>query len=235
MSPGESCAIVFVKYPLPGTVKTRLAATLGHRQTTILYKKFVEDTLSALTKTGEDLFVCFSPARVRSACITWLGKEYRYKAQYGKDLGERMRNAFIDLFRRGYKKVVIVGSDTPDLPASLLTRAFRALDKNGVVIGPSLDGGYYLIGFTLDRFQKTIFDNVSWSSDTVLSSTVATLSRLNMIPCLLPRRRDIDTWPDLKSFYRANRANRELRSIAYINKCPLIREGLEEKNRRNYV
>jgi rSAM/selenodomain-associated transferase 1 len=226
MVAGERCVIVFVKYPVPGTVKTRLAKTIGNHQAAIVYKKLVEDTVRMVAKTDEELCIFFAPSKSRLKVEGWLGQKYRYLAQRGTDLGSRMRNAFIYAFQLGYSKVVIVGSDLPDLPASTLVRAFGALENNEIVLGPSVDGGYYLIGLTSTRFHDELFRGISWSTDAVLSSTLAIISRCNLRSFLLPPGRDIDTWSDLKSFYRRNRHKGKLRSIEYIKKNSALSKKL---------
>jgi hypothetical protein len=116
----------------------------------------------------------------------------------------------------------------PDLPGSLLQKAFRALDAADAVIGPSRDGGYYLIGLTAGGFRRELFDEIPWSTDRVFSSTAAVLSRFRLRCTVLDRRRDIDTWDDLKAFYRRNRIRNDLRSVAHLRARRSVRERLEQ-------
>ena len=127
-----------------------------------------------------------------------LGPEYRYLPQRGRDLGERMKNGFLDTFTRGFEKVVLIGSDIPDLPLSFVEEAFTSLSEMDAVIGPSFDGGYYLIGFTKGAFLPRVFEGIAWGTEKVFKSTIQILTDEKRKLYVLPRWRDIDTIEDLK-------------------------------------
>jgi len=201
----NSCVLFFIKHPVKGRVKTRLAAALGTDAVVELYRNFVLDTLSTLQQLNVPFRICYYPGSAEAKLIDWLGPQYSYMAQRGADLGRRMKNAFLKTFDDNFRKVVIIGSDSPDLPADFITRAFDALDSNGAVIGPCADGGYYLIGFSHDHFLPEAFDNIPWSTDSVFKQTVDVLNRNKCRLHTLPRWYDVDTPADLKELLERNR------------------------------
>ena len=160
-SQSDSCVLLFVKLPVKGRVKTRLAADIGPEAALRLYESFVLDTLGMLEGLKQPVRICFDPAGTEAQCKRWLGKHYSYVAQVGRDLGQRMKNAFIHSFDEGFEKVVLIGSDIPDLPGSFLHEALEALESSEAVIGPSNDGGYYLIGFSQEAFLPVAFDGIA--------------------------------------------------------------------------
>ena len=200
----ENCILFFVKYPALGRVKTRLAEQLGQNAAVDLYKDFVIDILTTLHKLKVNFKIVFAPTHTEDQFQQWLGQEYSYAPQIGQDLGQRMKNAFLQAFSECFNKVVIIGSDSPDLPAEYLDLAFKALDTNDTVIGPSGDGGYYLIGFARNSFLPEAFDQISWSSSRVFEQTtnILKLHRRNLY--LLPQWNDVDTIVDLKSLLQRN-------------------------------
>jgi len=117
--------------------------------------------------------------------------------QHGRDLGERMKNGFLDGFAKGYKRVVLIGSDIPDLPKNSIEEAFQSLEETDAVIGPAFDGGYYLIGFRQSAFSSQVFEEINWGTATVFDETMKKLKRLRRSVHTLPRLRDIDTVEDL--------------------------------------
>ena len=112
----DRCLLFFVKNPERGKVKSRLAAVIGDDLAVSLYKNLVAQMLSTLKEGNFPAYVCFFPKNAQKPMKNWLGTEFRYIPQNGKDLGERMKNGFIDGFAMGYRRVVLIGSDIPDLP-----------------------------------------------------------------------------------------------------------------------
>ena len=153
----SDCVIVFVRYPMAGQVKTRLAESIGPESAAQLYRCFVADILDKMIGGLWKTEVHFTPAERGWDFQNWLGDEYRYVPQQGADLGERMVRAFEDFFDRGTRRAVLIGADLPDLPAEFIRRGFEELDENDIVLGPSADGGYYLIGFTKEGFASAVF------------------------------------------------------------------------------
>ena len=195
----DALLIVFVKNIKLGTVKTRLAKTIGDIGAFAVYSELVKITEKATKKLGIDKRIYFSNTIVDTQ---W---ENDFKTvQNGIDLGERMRNAFKDGFEAGYKKIVLIGSDLPEISETYITNGIEALNENDVVFGPAEDGGYYLIG--LSKIEESIFINKPWSQPNLLSETLQELQRLHITVGTLERLNDIDTFEDLiaSDFYRSN-------------------------------
>lgn len=194
----DRCLLFFVKYPEKGKVKSRLAAVIGDDSAVSLYKNLVAQMLSTLKEGTFPLYICFFPKNAQKPIKNWLGREYRYIPQNGKDLGERMRNGFIGGFAMGYKRVVLIGSDIPDLPMKYIEEAFKSLKEMDAVIGPAFDGGYYLIGFNQSTFSPQVFEGIAWGTENVFDETMKKLKRFRRAVHTLPYHRDIDTAEDLK-------------------------------------
>jgi hypothetical protein len=215
-----NCILFFVKSPVAGKVKTRLAAEIGEDAALGLYKCFVEDLLSILENIDSEFRLCFHPTDAMSQMQQWLGDRHSYIPQKGNDLGEKMKNAFEVAFDEGFAKVVIIGSDIPDLPEEFLRQAFDRLDSFDAVIGPSSDGGYYLIGFSSDSFLTEAFDDIAWSTPKVCDQTRSKLKSHGLTVHLLPQWHDMDTREDLQDLI-ARTANGTFNSSKTFN---LIRQ-----------
>ena len=205
MSDGEKrCIAMFVKCPGEGGIKSRLSPALDDEFILALYESFVLDLLATLRRSGYPYRIVFTPADGREEIIRRFGR-CDSVPQSGADLGERMENAFRRCFADGFTAVVIIGSDVPDLPPEILAEAFAALDDRGAVIGPAVDGGYYLIGFTKEMFVPGVFEGIPWSTDSVFPETMARLEKAGIGVHRLPSWRDVDTPEDLKELVRRNR------------------------------
>lgn len=178
-------------------MKTRLASAIGERAAVKLYKQFLLEMLSTLNKGTFLFYICFQPQDSLNDLKNWLGEDYLYMPQIGENLGERMKNAFIEAFAMKFRRVLLIGSDIPDLPLEFIDAAFEYLDRGGVVIGPSIDGGYYLIGFRDDMFLPRVFEKIPWSTDKVFSETMKILENEKLTVYALEPLRDIDTAEDL--------------------------------------
>ncbi len=130
------------------------------------------------------------------------GKGFSYRPQTGHDLGMRMVNAFKSCFDDGFRSVIIIGSDCPDLPQWIIEEAFEALQRHGAVIGPSYDGGYYLIGFSGESFSGNYFENIPWSTENVYKETVGRFDKEGVSFHVLPAWRDIDTIDDVRALLK---------------------------------
>ena len=202
--PSGKCILVFVKFPETGKVKARLSKYLDEDAVCSLYKIFVLDLLDTLKKGSYTFRVCFYPPEAEEKVADWLGRDLFYTPQAGKDLGERMKNAFIDIFSQGYSEVLLIGSDLPDLPGRILEEAFEGLKNNEAVVGPAFDGGYYLIGFRKDTFLAGIFQGIHWGTDTVFAKTMEIFNRNNYRIHVLTKWRDVDRIEDLKALFDRN-------------------------------
>ena len=209
------CLLLFVKDPVPGTVKSRLGRVIGYEQAASLYRCFARDLLSSTESLGLDQLIFFAPAEAQTSVREWLGEHHQYFPQVGEDLGERMAHAFKTSFELGYRGALITGSDSPDLPLSYLEKGFQALKQQQVVIGPSDDGGYYTLGFTSENFTPAVFQNMPWSTSTVYQQT---LKLLNSHPVYqLSTWYDIDTVEDLRKFqYRLQQSPHQTESRVYL-------------------
>jgi len=196
-----------VKSPEKGAVKTRLAVSIGDDAALALYKCFVADILNALEKTRYTLMPAFHPPDARKKVAEWLGHGHGLMAQVGDDLGERMRSAFSAAFLSGFHFVLLIGSDIPDLTETIIHEAFTSFESHDAVIGPSLDGGYYLIGFKKDTFTPQIFDGIEWSTPVVYAQTMDTLKKAGCLVHILPPKRDMDTLSDVEALFAENADN----------------------------
>ena len=213
----KRCILLFVKLPEKGRIKSRLSKDLGEDTVLQLYKRFVLDLIETL-KRGKYLFkICFYPPDSKEKMSNWLGKSHSYMPQDGKDLGERMKNAFIEAFSEGFSEVLLIGSDIPDLPNAVIEEAF-GLDKKDAVIGPAFDGGYYLIGFKRNTFLTEVFEGVQWGSETVFEKTIGILKRNNYMVRILPGWHDVDRIDDLRELFQRNRNTEfaDSRTMAFI-------------------
>ena len=198
----DRCLLFFIKNPEKGRVKTRLASSVGDEMAVRLYRRFLLETLFTLNRGTFLFYLCFYPENSLSDLKGWLGDDYLYMPQKGEDLGERMKNGFIDAFAMNFKRVVLIGSDIPDLPLEFIEKAFTSLQEKDVVIGPSIDGGYYLIGFKDKNFSLRAFEGIPWSTKRVFEETVKVLKQEGLTVHALQPLRDIDTIDDLKNLPR---------------------------------
>jgi hypothetical protein len=194
----DSIILFFIKYPEPGKVKTRLAPSIGRKGASELYRYFILDILKKLESTGIPFKICFTPKGRGPKIQKWLGVRHQYAPQHGRGLGQRMTTAFAHAFGEGYRRCILIGSDFPDLPAPFLEESLDALDNNDAVIGPAVDGGYYLIGFRWDSFSPEVFDDMAWGSGTIFRETLSRLRGIEKKAHILPPWNDVDTVEDLR-------------------------------------
>ncbi|MEN8812452.1 MAG: TIGR04282 family arsenosugar biosynthesis glycosyltransferase [Candidatus Arcticimaribacter sp.] len=183
--------LVFCKNPRLGKVKTRLAKTIGDEKALLIYKELLKKTASVLKELEVDIHLYYSDEIEENDLFSVIASQK--KKQAGEQLGERMANAFQESFI-SYDKVVIIGTDLWTLETQDIHNAFQALEKQAAVIGPSKDGGYYLLG--LNQFFPELFKQKEWGTDKVLSSTLADLNHINYH--LLKEKNDVDTFSDLE-------------------------------------
>lgn len=189
----KGLVIVFVKNIKLGKVKTRLAKTVGNESAFTIYSALVDVTERAIAHLDVDKRIYFSDAIVESK---WPNE---HKAiQQGRDLGERMKNAFAKGFEDGYQNIVLIGSDLPTISTKIIKAGFDSLKTNDVVFGPAEDGGYYLVG--LSKMQHCIFDDKPWSTTQLLEVTLEELRAKNIKFGRITTLNDIDTFEDLQSF-----------------------------------
>lgn len=190
---------VMAKAPIPGSVKTRMVPPLTHEQAAELCRALLLDQLEHLSALADvELFVAFAPAEAVTLIENIVPTGFQCFPQSGADLGERMNTIFDDLWQRGHRNLVLIGSDLPAVPLNILNDAFHALEseRRHVVLGPSRDGGYYLVG--MNRPTPEIFNEMSWSHDRVFSQTIEKLANLRINFTVLPDWFDLDTVEDIE-------------------------------------
>ena len=192
----ENALIIMAKVPFPGEVKTRLASTLSPEGAAELAHCFILDVMDLTQRVLDcEVVLAYSPDDAdeyfREVC-----KKIGIQIPQGEgDLGQRMQHVFTTLFDKGYSKVILIGTDIPTLPLHHLQEAFTGLEEHPVVLGPSLDGGYYLLG--LQSMIPEIFSDIDWGTDRVLRQTVNRLSDEEIQAIILPLWYDVDTLEDL--------------------------------------
>ena len=187
----KSLLIVFVKNIILGKVKTRLAKTVGDNLAFEVYKELVDITEDCSKKVDADKHIYFSDVVINSKWVN----DLKF-VQEGKTLGDRMKKAFNNGFGQGYEKIILIGSDLPDISPEIIEESFSVLDQTDVVFGPAEDGGYYLVG--MNKPNNFIFENKPWSESKLLKETLEELEEQKTNYSLLKMLNDIDTVEDLK-------------------------------------
>lgn len=185
--------IIFIKNPELGKVKTRLAKAVGKELALNIYKYLLEKTREATENLNCNLALYYSS--FIDLNDEWSEDIYEKFIQKGKDLGEKMKNAFAEAFDSGFSKVMIIGSDCPQLNSELINMAFDLLDGVDVVIGPAKDGGYYLLGMKTPF--DTLFTDKEWSTDSVFEDSIMDVMDASKKYAKLPMLSDLDDVYDL--------------------------------------
>ena len=191
------------KEPVAGRVKTRLSPPLTPTEAAGLYGCMLEDRLTEMkTLDGIDLALAYTPEYTEKSFSTVVPKKFTLFYQYGEDLGDKLIHIFKDNLAKGYEAVSVIGSDIPDLTRSIMLKSFNLLFSSpaDVVFGPSIDGGYYLVG--MKKNHPELFKEIPWSRDNVLTVSLQKAEQLGLSVALLPRHNDIDTHEDILRFYR---------------------------------
>lgn len=196
----KQALLIFVRQPIPGKVKTRLAKTLGDAQALAVYQTLLQHTHTVTHSLSVDKYVFY--ADDIAANDIWEESIFGKEKQVGDSLGQRMQAAFALLFDKGYQQVCIIGSDCFELTTSILQQAFSSLQQYDVVLGPSSDGGYYLLG--MKSLQPKLFANIAWSTPGVMRQTMDACNAANSTHILLPVLNDIDTEEDWRLHQHKN-------------------------------
>ena len=216
------------KAPEPGRAKTRLTPPLTPDQAAALYSAFLVDTVdTARSLRWDRVTVIYPPSKgARSILKNLLPGDVHLMPQPGSGLGEALTGAFVNHAAAGFERVVLIGSDNPTLPASLVAAAGEALDTHDIVIGPATDGGYYLIG--MDRPHRAVFERITWSTSLVYGETLqrAREAGLSVASC--------DAWDDIDTFDDLVRVRTELgrldRTVAPRTRAELAKYLVIEAN-----
>lgn len=191
----EASLIIFVKKPELGKVKTRLARSIGNEKALEVYLKLLRRTYTITHTLRQDKIVYYTPEIVHHDF--WDEEVYLKALQAEGDLGTRMLKSFEENFETGYKKVCIIGSDCYQLSSEIIEQAFAELEQNDMVIGPSTDGGYYLLG--MKKLHPILFQDKLWSTPKVLEQTIEDIKQKELSCYLLPELTDVDEEKDLET------------------------------------
>ncbi|WP_315790562.1 TIGR04282 family arsenosugar biosynthesis glycosyltransferase [Fischerella sp. JS2] len=190
--------IIFTRYPEPGLTKTRLIPALGTEGAANLQRQMTEYTLSKVRELQKAIAISvevrFSGGNLE-LMQNWLGTNLIYQPQGEGDLGKRMGRSLLNAFNEGARQVVIIGTDCPGVNSQILTQAFLELQQCEIVLGPAVDGGYYLIGLQCPFLE--LFVDINWGTSQVLQQTVAICHQLNLSVAFLPSLADVDRPEDL--------------------------------------
>jgi len=197
----DTALLVFTKTPIEGQVKTRLISNWGSEGALLLYKDLVKKTLETVRSTDiEDIYLFCTPD-IKDPFIKLCSVHFKatLKLQSGGNLGEKMSNAFLKMLKI-YKHVLIIGCDCPGITTKDINLAVSKLAEGlDVVLGPSKDGGYYLIG--MSQSKDKLFEKIKWGESSVLSDTRRAISSLQLKSYELPERHDIDTPEDFYGYF----------------------------------
>ena len=188
--------IVYLKSPEPGKVKTRLQPHYSPEEAASLYRGFIEDTVETVSSIGADrCWAAYTPADARSGIEAIFPSDWNLAPQVGDDLGSRMLQSLNASIASGADKAILIGSDIPSLPGSHIASAISRLENADVVLGPTNDGGFYLIG--IRSTLPDVFADVTWSTDNAFEQTAEGIRSKELMMSLIPPWNDIDTPEDL--------------------------------------
>ena len=194
---GRNCIVVMARQPVPGSTKTRLAAALGDETAASLYAAFLLDTIATCRRVAR-LLVTYAPDSPDAALyFRDIAPEAMFAVQPDAPFGARLSAAMQAAFDRGCERVAIIGSDIPHMESVWLNDAFASLDDHDVALGPTQDGGYYLLG--LRTPEPRLFDDIDWSSGRELVQTRSRASQLELRVKNVQRTFDIDNLADLQA------------------------------------
>jgi len=211
--------IIFIKYPQPGCVKTRLARSIGAERAAMIYRCLAESVLSRIDDHQYRTVLFYSPAKRKREFRSWLGDDFEMRPQRGENLGERLRHAFLTAFECGAKRVVAIGTDSPLLTRRDIRAAFRIVNTRQCVIGPCLDGGYHLLG--MNSLHKGLFRGIDWGTGKVTAQTLAAARKSGIDCVLMDELFDVDTMEDI---LRVRQAARESHGKTASALRKLVRE-----------
>lgn len=188
--------LIFIKNPILGKVKTRLAGTLGPERALEIYGRLLGHTRQVAASFAGERWLFYSDFIDEQD--DWDAREFRKLVQSPGDLGHRMERAFAQAFEAGPGSVLIIGSDCPLLSPAILEQALEMLQRKPLVMGPATDGGYYLLG--MRQFTPALFRNMEWSTERVAQETLARAASLGLELGLLPELPDIDYEEDWERY-----------------------------------
>ncbi len=198
----EDAVIIFIRFPLPGLVKTRLIPALGAQGAADCQRRMSEQIVRQVRELkryrATDLQIHYQGGKTEMMAA-WLGDDLNYYPQKGDDIGCRMAAAFQQAFAAGCRRIILIGSDCPALTAAILDSALNKLKQLDLVLGPAMDGGYYLIG--LNRPCPALFTEISWGTGKVLAETLKKAEKQSLSVGYVDTLYDIDRPEDLRHFH----------------------------------
>lgn len=225
----DNALILFTRVPIPGKTKTRLMPFLSGEECAKIHTCFVKDIYAKAKEVAADIFVFYTPKDEQMILKKELDDKAVFLPQYGDDLGERMKNAIGICLRMGYKKVILIGTDIPQIHPETLTDAFESLDSKDIVIHPTFDGGYYLIG--MKREHESIWKIERYGTNTVIYDTLQHMRRERLSTAVGQMYYDVDDKEDLLHLYSDINKGSVCNCPATIDYLELV---LSEKLEREY-
>lgn len=196
----KNALILFAKTPIPKFSKTRLINPFTAEQAADFYSASMKDVFNTLQNSSDfDLWIAVAPEKFDKNLFPFSIDSINYFFQKGNDLGLRMLNAFEELFKQDYKKIIIIGSDFPHISIEVIQQAYNHLNRYDCVLGPAIDGGYYLIG--LQKIHRSIFKDIKWSTEKVFQQTIDKAKQNNISIKNLKIGYDVDTVDEIKKLY----------------------------------
>ena len=195
----NNALIIFTRVPIPGQTKTRLMPFLSGEECANLHTCFIRDAYAKAKQANADVFVYYTPEEEKGLLYQVFEEEVKAFPQYGEDLGERMKRAIGDVLHMGYEKVLLIGTDIPHVKTETFEQAFADLDASEIVIHPTLDGGYYLIG--MKKEYDSIWKVKRYGTNTVIHDTLQHMTDEGLNVAVGQVYYDIDEKDDLKQLY----------------------------------
>ncbi|MCC3144362.1 TIGR04282 family arsenosugar biosynthesis glycosyltransferase [Halanaerobium sp. Z-7514] len=196
----KAAFVIMSRAPIAGKTKTRLQSHLSPKECAELHKAFLKDIINKFSNIKKkysqlDLYLSITPPESENLFKELLNEDFKIITQKGKDLGRKMYNSLLDAYQLSNSPVIITGSDLPSLPISIITESFAGLKERDLVIGPSLDGGYYLLG--MKKPHAFLFEQQKWGNKSVLEKTLKAASKYDLKSHFLPEWYDVDTFNEL--------------------------------------
>lgn len=191
--------IIFTRVPIPGQTKTRLEGFLTKNQCAEIHKNFLKDIKNTCEKTNKDIFIFYTPEDKDNILLDIFGYKHKYIKQEGNDLGEKMYNAIDYVLNKEYNSCILIGTDIPYIKEEDINKTFEILKDKDIVLGPTKDKGYYLVG--MKNSTKSIFENIEYGHGNVLDNTIESIKKCNLTYDLTNTNVDIDEKEDLLYFY----------------------------------
>lgn len=204
--------IIFTRVPIPGQTKTRMMPEVSAAGCARIHTCFLQDIRRECRKTNADIYICYTPKEKQEKLYPVFGSGVHYFPQEGYGLGERMYRAIRRVLNGGYDSCILMGADVPEVKAEYLNRAFRMLESRDIVLGPTTDGGYYLVGMNIPH--RSAFEVKGYGKSSVLADTVRHLEREGLKVGFTETLQDMDTYEDLCGFRRRMRKDRFLQKTA---------------------